>query len=143
MPTLRRRGTESTSWQASAAAAPPNLVLAQLLSFSFELGHASPTPSYPYTLNTRLLQTGYQEHILAGKCGSGPSKGDDTEDDASNLERWENVQHLQEVAKQQAEGPRRLFMPSVDAEPGPALDQFRTPVRPGLPRLKENSLTEE
>ena len=78
---------------------------------------------------TPTMQTAYQEHIKDGKCNSGASKGDNTEDDASNLERWENVQHLMEVTKQHAEGPRRLFMPSMDAEPGAAVDQFRTPVR--------------
>lgn len=74
------------------------------------------------------VQIGYYEHVKAGKCNGSAPKGDE-EDDASNLERWENVQHLLEVAKQHAEGPRRLFMPSVDEAPSVEVDQIRTPVR--------------
>lgn len=75
-----------------------------------------------------MVQTGYREYILTGKCG-GSSKGDDDLDDASNLERWENVQHLVKVAADHFDGPRRLSMPSVDGASPAESGQMRSEVR--------------
>ena len=65
-----------------------------------------------------LLQINYRDFILSGKCG-GSSKeadGDDGDEDATELERWQNIEILQDMAGQYIDRPLRLDMPDVDAE---------------------------
>ena len=82
----------------------------------------------------RGWQANYRDYILSGKCGGSGKDGDDGDgdEDASALERWQNVETLAEMAAQHADRPMLLDMPDIDAEvmlPEVLLPRVRTASR--------------
>ena len=70
-----------------------------------------------FTIELRL-QVNYRDLILSGKCGGSGKEADDDDgdEDATELERWQNVEILTEMAGQYVDRPLRLDMPDVDPE---------------------------
>ena len=66
---------------------------------------------------------------MSGKCGGGSGKktDEDADDDATELERWQNVEILLDMAAQHADRALVMDVPDVDAEDA-QLEVLRTPV---------------
>ena len=86
-------------------------------------------------------QNNYRDYILSGKCGgSGKDAADDDDgdEDATELERWQNVEVLVDMARQYVDRPLRLDMPDIDAE-AVLPEVLRAPVRAWWPRDVDHS----
>ena len=62
------------------------------------------------------MQIDYREHILTGKCGGKKSSDGDGDEEASVLERWQNVEALMDMAAQHSGRPLWPDLPHLDSE---------------------------